>query len=393
MEVSLYVSYLRKGGRIMVYVDYAATAPMSEQAIETYRDITKRFYGNPSSPHDEGTNAKNILENARRMIAHCADVVPEGIYFTGSGTEGNLIAILSIARANAQKGKHIITSVAEHTSVHAAMNTLEREGFRITRLPFDKNGQICLQAIREAICEETILISFQHVNSEIGSIQPIEQIVKLAKKSQIRCHIDCVQSFTKLPLKSFASEVDAMTFSAHKVGGPKGCGAVYIHPKCKAVPLFPGLTHEGGLRGGTVDVPGIAAFAVAAIESKEQTNLYYLSTLRDTLKKLLVDSPYQFVEAPNKAQYPAICGIRMNGLEGQYIMLRLNERGIYISTGSACDANSSVGTKAILAMGYPIDEARQFCRISFSNHTTMEDIKKLAEGLIEVSNLSRINGQ
>ena len=377
----------------MVYVDYAATAPMSEQAIETYKDIAKRFYGNPSSPHNEGTNAKTILENARRMIAHCADVVPEGIYFTGSGTEGNLKAILSIARANAQKGKHIITSAAEHTSVHAAMNTLEQEGFRITRLPFDKNGQVSLQAIREAICEETILISIQHVNPEIGSIQPIEQIAKLAKKYQIFCHVDCVQSFTKLSLKRFASEVSAMTFSAHKVGGPKGCGAVYIHPKCRVAPLFPGLTHEGGLRGGTVDVPGIAAFAVAAIESKEQTNLYHLSTLRDTLKKLLVDSPYQFVEAPSEVQYPAICGIRMNGLEGQYIMLHLNERGIYISTGSACDGNSSVGMKAILAMGYDFDEARQFFRISFSKHTTMEDIKKLAEGLIEVSNLSRMNVQ
>lgn len=369
----------------MVYADYAATAPMTEQALETYRDIAKRFYGNPSSPHNEGTNAKQIVENARRMIAHCAGVMPEGIYFTGSGTEGNLIAILSIARANAQKGKHIITSAAEHTSVHAAMNTLEQEGFRITRLPLGQNGQVRLQAIREVICEDTILISIQHINSEIGSIQPIEQITKLAKKHQIRCHVDCVQSFTKFPLESFASEVDAMTFSAHKVGGPKGCGAVYIHPKCKVAPLFPGLTHEGGLRGGTVDVPGIAAFAVAAIESKEQTNLLYLSTLRNTLKKLLVDSPYQFVEAPTEAQYPAICGMRMNGLEGQYIMLRLNERGIYISTGSACDVNNSVGTKAIIAMGYHKDEARQFFRISFSSHTTREDIKKVAEGLIEVS--------
>lgn len=373
----------------MVYVDYSATAPMSEYAIETYKDIAKRFYGNPSSHHNEGTNAKQILENARRMIAHCAGVVPEGIYFTGSGTEGNLIAILSIARANAQKGKHIITSAAEHTSVHAAMNTLEQEGFQITRLPFNQNGQVSIQAIREAICDETILISIQHINPEIGSIQPIEQIIKLAKKYQIRCHVDCVQSFAKFPLESFASKVDAMVFSAHKVGGPKGCGAVYIHPKCKASLLFPGLTHEGGLRGGTVDVPGIAAFAVAAIETKEQTNLSHLSTLRNKLKELLADSPYQFVEAPNEVQYPAICGMQIKGLEGQYIMLHLNERGIYISTGSACDANSSVGTKAIIAMGYHIDEARQFFRISFSSQTTSEDIKKVAEGLIEIVNCTK----
>ncbi len=370
----------------MIYVDYAATAPMSEQALATYEEIAKRFYGNPSSPHDEGTNAKQILENARRMIANCAGALPSGIYFTGSGTEGNLIAILSIAHANAKKGKHIITSAAEHTSVHAAMNVLEQEGYRITRLPLGENGLVSVEEIRQAICAETTLISIQHVNPEIGTIQPIEEIAQLAKQYDVRCHIDCVQSFTKLPLENFASIVDAMTFSAHKVGGPKGCGAVYIHPKCRVVPLFPGLTHEGGLRGGTVDVPGIAAFAVAAIESKEQTNIAYLSTLRNKLKDLLSDSPYQFVEAPNTSQqYPAVCGMRMNGLEGQYIMLRLNQRGIYLSTGSACDAFSATGTKAIMAMGYHIDEARQFFRISFSRQTSMDDIEQLAGALIDLS--------
>ncbi|MGX9132859.1 cysteine desulfurase family protein [Rummeliibacillus sp. JY-2-4R] len=369
----------------MIYVDYAATAPMSEQAIATYEEIAKRFYGNPSSPHDEGTSAKQILENARGMIADCAGVPSEGIYFTGSGTEANLIAILSISHANAQQGKHIITSAAEHTSVHAAMNVLEKEGFRITRLPLDKNGLVSVEKIRNEISKETILISVQHVNPEIGTIQPIEKIARLAKQHGVRCHVDCVQSFTKLPLEHFATIVDAMTFSAHKVGGPKGCGAVYIHPKCKVAPLFPGLTHEGGLRGGTVDVPGVAAFAVAAVESKEQTNIPYLSSLRNALKGLLENSPYQFVEAPSTSQYPAVCGMRMNGLEGQYIMLRLNQRGIYLSTGSACDSFSATGTKAIMAMGYPIDKAKQFFRISFSRQTRMENIEQLAGALIDLS--------
>lgn len=365
----------------MIYLDYAATTPMMDVAIEAYRNAAKNVYGNTSSLHDAGGKANFILENARTFLAQKLKVNRDGVIFTGSGTESNILAILSLARAS--KGKHIITSLAEHTSVHAAMNTLQREGYDITKLPFTNEGIIDVDLLEKSIRKNTALISIQHVNSEIGTIQPVEKISAIAKKYNIPFHVDCVQSFCKLPI-TFSKEVDAISISAHKIGGPKGCGALYINPRRRIVPVFPGVTHEKGVRGGTVDTPAVVAM-IAAIE-KYTYDLEKFWTLRNKLKDMIKGTSCFFVEGRNENQLPSIIGLCMEGIEGQFVMLKLNERGIAISTGSACDINSGSGTKAILAMGHNEMEARQFFRVSFGLNTTEKHIELLGKNIIALSN-------
>lgn len=369
----------------MIYLDYAATTPMSNKAIDAYSQTAKEVFGNTSSLHDAGGKAAFLLEASRDIIANKLGIHRDGIVFTGSGTEGNILAILSLAHAG--KGKHIITSSAEHTSVHAAMNTLEASGYEITKLPFTNEGVVDVNLLERSIRPDTALISIQHVNSEIGSIQPIKEIAKLAKKYGIPFHVDCVQSFCKLPVENFSKDVDAITVSAHKIGGPKGCGAIYINPQRRIAPVFPGVTHEKGIRGGTVDTPAIVSMATAVEQYKYNKEKF--QKLRTQLKEMLKDSTCQLIEANEENQLPSICGFKMKGLEGQYVMLRLNEDNICISTGSACDISGSNGTKAILAMGHTDGEARQFFRVSFGTDTTEEHIEKLAETIkkIELENI------
>ena len=372
---------LKRGWKPMIYLDYAATSPMTDAAVEAYSHAAKNMFGNTSSLHDAGGEAAYHLENARTIIANKLGVNRDGIVFTGSGTEGNILAILSLARAG--KGKHIITSAAEHTSVHAAVNTLEREGYQITKLPFTQDGIIDLDLLEQSIREDTVLITIQHVNSEIGSIQPVEKIAQIARSHSIPYHVDCVQSFCKLPIEEFSKFVDAITISAHKVGGPKGCGAIYINPRRRISPVFPGVTHEKGVRGGTVDTPSIVAMAVAVEQFQYDVNYYW--KLRLQLSNLIEDSNCTLIEAPKENQLPSICGLCLNGIEGQFVMLKLNEESICISTGSACDINSASGTKAILAMGYSLSTARQFFRVSFGPGTVEAQIEKLGEELMKIS--------
>jgi len=365
----------------MIYVDYAATTPMTDAAIQAYAEVARKVYGNTSSLHDAGGSASTLLEMARTKIANKLSVNRDGIIFTGSGTEGNIIAILSLARAGS--GNHVITSEAEHTSIHAAMNTLEQEGFEITKLPFKEDGVVDMDLLEKSIRPDTVLISIQHVNSEIGSIQPVEEIAKLARQKQIRYHVDCVQSFCKLPIEHFANEVDALTVSAHKIGGPKGCGVLYINPHIRIAPVFPGVTHEKGIRGGTVDTPAIVATVTAMDHFIYQRKTF--EKYRKQLKEHLRGTGYIFIEAEEDYQLPSICGLCIDGIEGQLVMLRLNEEEICISTGSACDINSASGSKAVTAMGHSSSKARQFFRVSFGEGTTDEHIEKLGSSLKKIA--------
>lgn len=356
-------------------MDYAATTPMTKKALEAYVEVAQRYYGNSSSLHDLGGQAHYFIQQSREIIANELGVNSDGVIFTGSGTEGNIMAILSLALAS-KKGKHIISSQAEHTSVHAALNTLEKMGFEVTKLPLQKDGCIDSKQLLLAIRKDTALISIQHVNSEIGSIQPVEKIIEAAKESAVYCHIDCVQSFGKLTIPRGG---DAMTISAHKIGGPKGSGAVYINPAIRVPALTPGVTHERGLRGGTLDTPSIVSFA-AAVENNSYERQHY-EELRRYFKSRLPKAG-RLIEC--KQQLPNICGVMMSKVEGQYVLLKLNEAGISISTGSACDIHSESGTKAILSMNYSMEAARQFFRISFGDSTTFKEIDRLTMELATI---------
>lgn len=359
-------------GVCVVYLDYAATSPMIDEAIRMYGEVATNYYGNASSLHEAGWYATQILQLTRKQIASILSISSDGIYFTGSGTEGNLIAILSIVLG--QKKRQIITTMAEHTSVHAAMNTLKRWGYDIVKLPLNQQGQVELEYLEQAITQDTALISIQHVNAEIGVIQPIESICNMAKKYQVPVHTDCVQSFGKISLQKIAQIVDSLTISSHKIGGPKGMGAIYIHPKIPIEPLFPGVTHEKGIRGGTIDIPSIAAFSVAMNHLFTEQDLNYLARLRTYLIDEMQHLPIQVV-ASCTAQYPGVIGMMVKGMEGQLMMLELSERGFYISTGSACDTEQDEGTKTVLAMGYTISQARQFFRVSIHPKNTFEEIE------------------
>ncbi|HJH11241.1 MAG TPA: cysteine desulfurase [Metalysinibacillus jejuensis] len=358
----------------MYYFDYAATTPMTEEALATYSYVAQHVYGNTASLHDAGEEAKNIVERARVLIANRLQVNKDGLIFTGSGTEGNILGIVALAKTTPKK--HIITTMAEHTSVHAAMNILVQQGYKVTKLKLKEDGSVCLDGLKAAITKDTALISIQHVNSETGAIQPIEAIATIAIAHGILFHTDCVQSFCKLPITVAA---DAITISAHKVGGPKGCGALYINPKLVISSLTPGVTHERGLRGGTLDTPAIAAFA-SAVQAYQYEITHY-QTLRKQLQQHLTNC--ELITC--KAQLPSICGIVSKTLEGQYILLAANQQGFAISTGSACDIFSEDGTKAVQAMGYNQLTARRFFRVSMGSSTTLASVNALGEMLKKVA--------
>ncbi|MFK2824512.1 IscS subfamily cysteine desulfurase [Bacillus sp. B190/17] len=371
----------------MIYFDYAATTPMSEEALSVYIQTSREFFGNSSSLHDEGSRSLFLLEQCRKTLAQLIGGKEDGIYFTSGGTESNLLSIVSLAQASKTKGKHIITSLAEHSSVHAAMAYLEKEGFYITKLPLNSQGTIEPETVAAAIRPDTVLVSLQYANQEIGAIHPIEDIGRLLKQKSILFHSDCVQAFGKLDLCPLLPWVDSLSLSSHKLFGPKGVGAAYIHPSIRWSPLFPGLTHENGFRGGTVDVPAIAAFIAASEKACQTFNLEKEWELRNGLKKKLANSPFRWIESDEASQLPSIIGLTAPSIEGQLVLLKLNERGFAISTGSACDSRSETGTKAIQAMGYSIEEARQFFRVSFSSRTTPEEMGQLGEALLEITSV------
>ncbi|KKB43421.1 IscS subfamily cysteine desulfurase [Bacillus thermotolerans] len=372
----------------MFYFDYAATTKMSEEALQVYIKANRDFFGNSSSLHNEGGRAQFILEQCRDSLAQLTGAKPEGIYFTSGGTESNILAICSLARSAKKRGSHLITSQAEHSSVHSAMAYLEKEGFQITKLPLNAQGVIDLHELAATIRPDTVLVSLQYINQEIGTVQPIQKIGPLLKEKGILLHSDCVQAFGKIDLRPIMKWVDSFSVTSHKLFGPKGTGAVYIHPCTRWQPLFPGLTHEKGLRGGTVNVPAIAAFTAAAEAACRSFSLDKEWSLRRRLKKQLTGSPFEWIEADDEQQLPSIIGMKRNGMEGQLVMLKLNEQGFAISTGSACDSRSENGTKAIMAMGCSLEEAKQFFRISFGRFTTHEEMEKLGDGLLQLCGMA-----
>ncbi|WP_421380152.1 IscS subfamily cysteine desulfurase [Bacillus salacetis] len=372
----------------MKYFDYAATAPIDKDVLQVYVEAATNFYGNTSSLHDIGTKAGYLLQECRMTLADILGVPSDGIYFTSGGTEANHLGILSLALENKHRGKHIITGAAEHSSIHSAMGYLEKQGFEITNLPFNEEGLISLDHLEKAIRNDTILISIAHVNGEIGSIQRVEEISTLIREKQILLHTDMVQSFGKMNVTSAAKLVDSLSVSSHKIYGPKGVGAVYIHPKHAPKSIFPHQSHESGLRGGTVNTPGIAAFATAAqlaCNDYQQTKYQELRELFvNGLKTKLGDS-VRILEAPAEQQMPHVIGLCIKGLQGQWVMLECNRRGFGISTGSACQTGHQTISKTVKALGLSEEDGKEFIRISLGKHTTEEDVTELLQALADIT--------
>ncbi|MBS4210276.1 IscS subfamily cysteine desulfurase [Bacillus sp. FJAT-50079] len=367
----------------MKYFDYAASCPLDKEAAQVYIKAATEFYGNSSSLHDIGEEASSLLENCRRALAELLAVEKDGIYFTSGGSESNFLAIHALLSSPLKKGKHIITGMAEHSSVLNSLNHYE-----VTALPFNSAGQIEVSELKKAIREDTILITIQHGNPEIGSLQPIEEISKLCKENDILFHSDCVQTFGKVDAKNIATHVDSLSISGHKFYGPKGIGAAYINPRVRWNPFLPGTVHENGFRPGTVNVPAIAAMITAAQTAYKQMEEHQQQCwkLRTLFLEALspVKSSCVIYGGDVSTQLPSTLGMRVKGLEGQFVMLECNRFGFAISTGSACQIGLQAPSKTMTALGLSGKPAKEFIRISFGKETTENDVQQLAETIIRI---------
>jgi cysteine desulfurase len=369
----------------LVYLDYAATTPMSENAIEAFIHTSRNYFENTESLHDGGMHAKELLEHSRKALAKATGKESNGIYFTGGGSDGNFLAITSLAFGAKQKGRHIITSNVEHPSVEYALEFLKEQGFVVTRVPVDPSGTISINRIKKNVRPDTILATIQHVNSETGIKQDLKSISYFLKRNNILFHSDCVQSFSKVDNFNFIN-IDSFTVSAHKIHGPKGTGAVYISPSIHISPLLAGVTHERGFRPGTVDLPSIVSFVTAAEESLNNQSSHYdhVAKMRKLFISLILNNKDVILEG-SKDGSPFIIPLRVRGIEGQIVMQELSRRKIAVSTGSACKNGQQSPSKTLLALGRTDSEAHGLVRVSLSHLTTAKDIHTIYKALNEIT--------
>lgn len=364
----------------MIYLDHAATTPISDKALEVYINVAKNYFGNTSSHHDEGSSAKQIWEASKKTVSATLNARAKDIYFTSGASESNYLAIYSLLKA--REGNHIITTPIEHSSVRNIFLKLEQEGYDVSYVSVNKFGQVDIEELKTLIRKETALVSIQHVNSEIGIIQDLTEIGRLLHSKNILLHSDCVQSYGRLTLDVQELNVDAISISGHKIYGPKGVGGVWMNPKVNWKPVFPDSDNQDKFKPGTSDVPSIAAFATAAKQitqnlAEEQARVYsFRNEFIDALKEL----PYEIevIEHPDNT-IPNILGLRFPGMEGQFLMLECNQAGLAISTGSACQVGSDQPNKTMTAIGKSEQEAREFVRLSFGKLNSKEEISQIIE--------------
>ena len=372
------------GGEILreIYLDNSATTKVYKEAAEVAFNVMTENYGNPSSLHMKGVEAEKILEEARKEIADTIGGSPDGLYFTSGGTEANNLAVIGGALAKKRKGNKIVVSAYEHDSVIKSAKQLETMGFSVTWIAPDENGIITPLSVFEAVDEKTVLVSVMLVNNEIGAINPIKEICAAAKRKnpEILFHTDAVQGFCKVPFKAEKAGVDLVTVTAHKIGGPKGTGALWMKKGVRVLPQHFGGEQEKQLRPGTQAMPLIAAFGEAirlenasASERKERMKMLekYLKESIEGVEGILLNS--------KEGAIPNIVNISVPGIRSEIMLHFLENRGIYVSSGSAC----ALGAKShvLAAMGYDSARIDSAVRISFGRDTEKEDIDELVAAI------------
>lgn len=364
----------------MIYLDYAATTPINAEVLEVYNEVAKRYYGNASSLHDVGSRSEQLLSMARQQFAQLINGDEAGVYFTSGGTESNELAILSLVNGNQAKGRHVITTEVEHSSVYNVFKYLEENGYEVTYLSIDESGKIDLEELVAVISGETILASIHHGNAEIGVTQDQRRIGKILNDKNVLYHADCVQTFSKIPIDVDASYIDSLSISSHKIYGPKGIGMCYISPLVTWKREIEGITHEGGFRAGTVDVPGVVAFAHAAKVSVGQMKTQQ-ATFHAYREKFLraIEAEHLTVNVVGSeiTELPSVIGLIFERAQGQFVMLEYNRHSIAVSTGSACQVGQQSPSRTMLSMGKSVDEAKQLIRISLGSMTTTAEIDQL----------------
>lgn len=371
------------------YLDNSATTPVCPEAVDAVHDALTKYWGNPSSLHFGGIEAAEVLENARRSIAKKLSCEESEIFFTSGGTEANNIAVFGAAHAFRHKGMRIITTSVEHPSVDEPVKQLEKEGYDVVRLNVDKNGNFDERQLFAAVNTSTSLISIMAVNNETGTIQAIEKIRTAVKKynAPALIHVDAVQAFGKIPLKPHTLGVDLMSISAHKIHGPKGVGALFVRKGSRIATSIFGGGQEKGIRPGTEPMPAIAGFG-AAVEALPDINtqLKKATQLRDYLVARLTETGGVLINSPVDA-LPYVTNISVTGIPSEVLLNFLSERGIYISSGSACAKGHK--SRVLTEMGFDSSRISSAIRISISRYTTKEEIDYFIQGIADAQRVMR----
>lgn len=370
-----------------VYLDNSATTRAYDKVGDIVRKVMCEDYGNPSSMHSKGVEAEYYIKEAKESLAKILKVQEKEIVFTSGGTESDNLALMGTARANQRAGKHLITSSIEHPAILNTMRHLEEEeGFRVTYLPVDRYGRIRLDALREALCNETILVSVMYVNNEVGSVQPVEEAASIVKafNRNILFHVDAVQGFGKYYIYPKKMKIDMLSLSGHKIHGPKGIGALYINENVKIKPIVYGGEQQKNVRSGTENVPGIAGLSAAAKEI--YTDLHCKVSKMRALKEHFIEGVSKIEDTTIHGLYdatsaPHIISVGFAGIRSEVLLHALEEKGICVSSGSACASNHPAISGVLKGIGAKKEYLDATLRFSMSEFTTLEEIDYTLETL------------
>ncbi len=375
-----------------IYLDNAATTQVDEGVAKVIGDCLTEKYGNASSLHSKGEEAKKLMEDSRKLIADEIGAKFREIIFTGSGTEANNLAIKGLFWRNYPEKDHIVTTKVEHDCILGACKWIEKQGGKVTYLDVDSEGFIDLGELENSITDKTFLVSVIHGNNEVGTINDIREIGKICKSKGVLFHTDACQSFTKVPINVVKDNLDLVTLNAHKIHGPKGVGALYVKESVKIDPLLHGGGQEFRLRSSTENIPGIAGFG-EAVKGSSKKDVGRMEELRDYfIENILKEIPDSKLNGSKEKRLCNNVNICFGNIEGEAISSFLSEKGIFASAGSACSSKSLDPSHVLLAMGFNKDESNSSIRFSLSKYTTKEDLdyvvkelKKIIEKLREVA--------
>lgn len=371
----------------MIYADNAATTKMSDAAVKTLTSLLADTYGNPSSLYEFGQKAKEVLEQARRDVAEAIGAQPNEIIFTSGGSEADNQAILSAAKMGEIKGKkHIISTAFEHHAVLHTLNKLKKEGFEVTLLDVHENGLVSAEQVEEAIREDTCLVTIMYANNEIGTIQPIREIGEVCRKHNVTFHTDAVQAVGHIKVNVVDDNIDMLSASGHKFHGPKGVGFLYVKKGVRIFNLIEGGAQEKGRRAGTENVPGIASMATALKDAVANLDGYKakLLPLRDKIINGISEIPHSALNGDAVSRVPSNINFCFEGIEGESLLLLLDDKGIAASSGSACTSGSLDPSHVLLAIGRVHDVAHGSLRLSIGEDITDDDADYIIKSVKEV---------
>ena len=371
------------------YLDNSATTRVLPEVVELMNKIYLEDYGNPSSKHLKGIESERYILDAKEIIAKTLKAKPEEILFTSGGTESDNTALFGVMRANTRRGKHMITTMIEHHAILATAHQLEKEGYEVTYLPVDKYGQVSPESLKEAIRPDTVLVSVMHTNNEIGSVNNLEELSKVVKDAnpEIYFHTDAVQGYTKSIIIPKRLGIDLLSVSGHKIHGPKGVGFLYVNEKVKMNPFVYGGGQQSGRRSGTENVPGIAGMALAAktLYDDFDNEINKLYEFKDYLVKRLSDIEGTVINGhTGRDSAPHIVSVSVRGVRAEVLLHALEEKGVYVSSGSACASNRNTVSETLASINIERDLLDSTIRLSFSIFTTMDEVKYAADCIEEI---------